>query len=166
VDCPVQFQEREIRDIEIRPAQDLDSIYLARNLRKADRQEVYSAYGWGPLEAVECSRQASRACFVVLYKGDPALIFGVSDILSDPGHGCIWMLGTDAVDKFRKRFVRYSREYLKELCVGYDSVYNYVDERHTESIRWLRSIGANFTHRHPEFGIEKRPFLEFIICAE
>ena len=140
---------------------------MAPNLRQADKDEVKAAYGWGPLEALELSRQASKACFVVLYKDAPALIFGVCDRPQHPGQGCIWMLGTDAVDKFRKRFVRYSREYLADLCAGYDSVMNYVDERHAESIRWLRSLGADFTHRHPSFGIEKRPFLEFkLICAE
>lgn len=167
MDRSVQLEERQILDIEIRPSTGEDSVYLAQHLREADKAEVMASCGSGPLEAVESSRLASKSCFTVLFKGNPALIFGVLDMPDDPKIGCIWMLGTDAVDKFRKRFVRHSSAYLKDVCAGYDLVTNFVDERHVESIRWLKYIGAQFIHRHPQYGVEQRPFLEFIlICAD
>jgi len=167
VDSQVQLKERQIRDIEIRPARAEDSLELALNLRAADCIEVKAAYGWGPLEAVEHSRQQSKAAFTVLYKQVPALMFGIADMPSEPGTGGIWLLGTDEVRHFRKHFVRHSQDYLSELCNGYQIVTNCVDERHRESIRWLRSIGAIFIHRHTHFGVARKPFLEFILkCVE
>jgi hypothetical protein len=167
VDRSIQLEERTIRGVVVRPATDDDSPYLAVHLREQDKAEVMASAGMEPLWAIENSRLHSRATFVVEYEGNPALIFGVSDLEGSPGEGCIWMLGTDDIQKFSRKFLRYSRKYLKELCAPYDLVTNYVDERNTVSIRWLQSLGAVFIHRHESFGVDQLPFLEFIlICAD
>jgi len=165
MDCPVQLQEREIRNIVIRPVEDADSVYLAQHLRMADVEELYAAYGLGPLEALEFSIASSKGTFVAEHRGRPALIFGVQD-LPEEGQGCIWMLGTDAINEFKLSFLRHSGEILHDLCAGFDLVMNYVDARNTASIRWLKAIGATFIVRHEQFGFSNKPFLEFVLCVE
>lgn len=72
------------------------------------------------------------------------------------------MLGSNQIKKHLPEFLRRTPEQFSILHRGYPVLFNYVDERNTASIRWLRWAGAKFIQRHPEMGVENRPFLEFI----
>ena len=39
---------------------------------------------------------------------------------------------------------------------------NYVDERNTTSIRWLKHLGFVLIKRIEDYGVGKKPFYEFV----
>jgi hypothetical protein len=49
---------------------------------------------------------------------------------------------------------------------SYTLIGNVIDERNRVHLRWLKWMGFTFVQRIPEYGVQHRPFLEFIkICA-
>jgi len=77
--------------------------------------------------------------------------------------GTVWLLGTDEIFTHASRdFLRLSKEWLSEVSAPFESVGNLVDARNTVHIRWLEWLGFEFIGVQSEFGVEKRPFLEFI----
>jgi hypothetical protein len=161
---------RELRDpvhpvpeLTVRPSVAADIEPLARNLRRADRDEIAANTGADPVDAIGRGFVASSPCFTVEYKGEPAAMFGVvpSDETTSPRLGSIWLLGTDAIQAFSMDFLRYSHDWLATACKDYDIVGNVVDARNTTHLRWLRWLGFRFLVKHEKYGVEGRAFFEF-----
>ena len=98
--------------------------------------------------------------FTIIDGSTPAGIFGVAPI--EPGVGAIWLLGTDALVRGKWRFLRQSKKWMNHVSDGYDLLFNYVDERNYLHIRWIAWLGFSFIYRHEKYGVEQRPFLEFV----
>ncbi len=73
--------------------------------------------------------------------GVPEIMFGVGDLNILAGVGAPWLLGTDAVEKHGPAFLRRSRNFRDQLLTRYSVLRNFVDDRNTVSIRWLRWLG-------------------------
>lgn len=150
----------------IRPASLADVHYLAPRLRAADVQEIKASHGLDPLSALLASCEVSDQCsvFVDVF-GNPCALFGTAPT-PDLRSASVWLLGTDEISgpTTARDFLRLTRGELDRLHAGgrYRVLYNYVDERNEASIRWLKWAGCVFIARHPEFGVERRPFLEFV----
>jgi hypothetical protein len=79
--------------------------------------------------------------------------------------GDVWLLGTDALATrpLAGQFLRQSRFWLTALHEGCAPIlHNVIDARNTLHIRWLQWLGFTFIKRHEVFGVEGRPFLEFM----
>jgi hypothetical protein len=148
----------------VRPSAARDAIDMAPRLRVEDMAEIAAASGRPPVEALGEGFACSRPCFTVEYNGRPAAMFGVvpSPDTEFPRLGVVWLLGTDAVRVFGRPFLRHSREWLVRACEGYDVVGNFVDERNTAHVRWLKWLGFTFLKRHEHFGRLGLPFMEFV----
>jgi len=144
----------------VRPSLPGDCVYLAKHLREADRNEVQAVLGKCNLEALVFSWSHTEKPYTIVEGETPAGVFGVAP--TEPGVGCIWLLGTDALVRGRWRFLRESRKWLEHVSEGYHLLYNYVDERNTVHIRWIEWLGFTFIARHETYGHEQRPFLEFV----
>lgn len=148
----------------VRPARWDDIPTLAENMRAADVAEIKAASG---LSAEEALQIGVRSGALVGCRPDdtPVMIYGVI-----PGHtpdvGAVWMLATDGLLEFSRQFLRESREAVAKLCEGYRLVYNFTDARNTAHHRWIKWAGFTIIKRHEEFGVEKRPFLEFVRITE
>lgn len=139
-----------------------DAERLVPVLREADRQEAFAASGCTPLVAILKGVEWSSFPLTIMDDQEHvAGIFGVVPFHS--GAGVIWMLGSDALTHapLSWQFIRRSREWCDQLNKQFPILFNIVDERNTVHIRWLKWCGFVFLNRHPEFGHEKRPFLEF-----
>ncbi|MGL5935027.1 MAG: phage protein Gp13 family protein [Cetobacterium sp.] len=138
-----------------------DVTYIGRHMREADRREVYAASGLSQESALEQSVSMSNiACTVV---GDyPAAIFGV--YATSDSEAVVWLLGTDELTSksLKRELLKQSRDYLDRLQEFRPLLFNYVDERNTLHIRWLKWAGCTFIKRHEHWGHEQRPFLEFV----
>ena len=148
--------------IEIVPARASHLRIIAAKMRQADRDEVAASSGKSPLAALSYSFRKSRFCWVALIDGEPEVIFGVGDLNVLAGVGSPWLLGSDAVWKYRRDFLGRSRDWLDQLLRRYSVLRNVVDCRNTASIRWLGWLGFRFSHPFDHRG---NPFMMFEMRA-
>ena len=152
--------KKVVTNLSVRPSIESDCEYLAHNLRRADHNEVKAALGVVSPEALLFSMRNTENPFTIIDGSTPAGIFGVAPI--EPGVGAIWLLGTDALVRGKWRFLRQSKKWMNHVSDGYDLLFNFVDERNVLHIRWIAWLGFSFIYRHEKYGVEQRPFLEFV----
>lgn len=133
---------------------------IAPRMREADRLEIQAASGKTPREALEFSIGRSDIAHTVLFGDEPAAMFGVGYVNIINGIGAPWLLGTDAVERNYRHFLRGSRWWRDRMLERYAVLTNLVDDRNTVSKRWLSWLG--FSLSDPIiFGVEERPFRKF-----
>jgi hypothetical protein len=144
-----------------RPTRVGDVDYLATRLRPEDEAEVRAASGLEPHAALLTSLKHTVDCRVGVDENDvPMCIGGV--VPWDEGRGVIWLLCTPEIMRHRVAFLRDSRAWVAKLQTEFPILTNAVDERNTVHIEWLKWLGFTFIRRIPDYGSERRPFLEFV----
>ncbi|GAA3112829.1 hypothetical protein GCM10010520_66260 [Rhizobium viscosum] len=128
----------EITIIEARPSHIRT---IASRMRAADREEVFAASGRSPLSALCFSYRHSSLAWTALFDGRPEVMWGIGDINILTGIGAPWLLGTDAVEKNFRGFLRISKDWPAQLLSHYRLLRNVVDARNAISIRWLEWLG-------------------------
>ena len=149
-------------DVVVRASEAADVAYLAPRLRESDKLELWAAAHETPEKALADGLAASTTCYTITHKGEPVAMFGVTPAPWRPGCGCGWLLATPGLVEVKTRFLRLSRRFITELLQDYEAIFNFVDERNTASIKWLKWCGAAFG---PSFigGAEGLPFKYFEI---
>ena len=151
----------------VRPSLPGDSDKVAPILRQADKDEIDATVGLDHAVALAYAKQSCLLPLTIVdAQGNPFAMFGVA---VNPGvgrYGHIWLLSSDYLFEVKIPFLRQSKLWQKAIEQPYDIVGNVVDERNTKHIRWLKWLGFKFVCRHPEFGFQKRPFLEFVRITE
>lgn len=144
---------------------------MAPRLRMADLAEIKAHSNTEPLVSLQHGVYFSKPCYTVVFKGQPAAIFGVVPVKSQDfgwdwpkGHphpdGSVWLLGTDAVPMFGRQFLRYSKTWLDELAMRYRVLGNMVDIRNTTHVRWLKWLGFTMLDTI-DYGPQNLPFQRF-----
>ncbi len=142
-----------------------DPAALAPRLRVEDVQEIKSYSGRTPLEALTDGLNESRRCFTVVTDDDEIVaMFGVVPSVREDT-GIVWLLAAPLLKAHSREFIKQSDAWLDKLHERHPILWNYVDKRNKTHIGWLKLIGANFIAEHPEHGLDKVPFLEFIHVA-
>jgi hypothetical protein len=138
-----------------------DAEFIAAHMRGDDVREVAAASGLEPLTAIHRSAEASGILCTIQGR-HPAGVFGVVPV--DAESGVVWLLGTDELvtNPLRREFLKEGRNYLDRLHTFRPLLFNYIDERNTLHVRWLKWMGCTIINRHETFGVERRPFLEFV----
>ena len=147
--------------ITVRPATAADAHYLAPRLREEDRAEGVAMFGMEPLPLLLGGVLGGRA-WVGVMDDNPLGIYGVASSHVEEGVGHPWMVATPSLIKHQISFLKQSPAAVAQLQDGYHTLTNLVDERNTVHIRWLKWCGFSIVRRFPEFGFEKRPFLQFV----
>lgn len=119
---------------------DADIEIVAANMRHADRQECEAMAACGPLEALGKSILLSHEAVVARVGGEPVCIYGLGFGSVTGGMARPWLLGTDAVEWHCLTFLRSNRRVVREWSERFD-LENYVDARHTMSVKWLKWLG-------------------------
>jgi len=146
-----------------RPARYGDVLSMALRLREEDRAELRAASGLSPLDALEHSFAATVNPYVGVDEGDRPVCMG--GVVPFPGcslRGVVWAVATTDVERHRVSFLRRSIPWVKRWQAQFPILTNAVDERNSVHIEWLRWLGFTFIARHPAYGAERRPFLEFV----
>ncbi len=151
----------EIHQVEIVPARLEHVAPIAENMRREDVEEVLAATGRDPLSALQGSFDASVLCWTGTVDGAPACMFGVAPIDILGGVGAPWLLGTDLVPANTAPFLRRNKAYVARMLALFPCLFNYVDARNRQSIRWLKWLGFDFDAAPVPYGIEKLPFFRF-----
>lgn len=135
---------------------------LSNNLRKQDKDEITATGISGLKECLQKSKDVVERSFLVLSKdNEPLCIFGITLLKTDYGRG-IWLLGSNKLLQYKCEFLRCSRIVVSNWVSQYGKLYNFVDCRNTQSIRWLKSLGAVF-YEPVEFGVNREKFMLFMI---
>lgn len=135
--------------IVLRPATDADCIALAAAMRQADRDELAVSSGRSPLEALRLSlRMSSHAVAAEDVGHGIVCMFGVGSLGFLSEEGCVWLLGSDLIEKHWRLFVRLSPRYLRSMLDHYPVLVNAVDARQVKVVRWLGWLG--FSVERPE----------------
>lgn len=145
-------------NIEVVPATLAHALRLAPRMRASDVREIYATDRSTPLTALMDGIDISTLAFTVLRDGEPDVIFGV--VVLSREWGVIWALGTDEIRLWPKTFVRLTRKYVHsfhDLCTN---LYNFVDTRNVDSIRWLHRCGFQYGTLDLHHGADGRPFIQ------
>lgn len=141
-----------------------DAINIAPRLRAEDRAEIIAATGLPPEIVLPLGMTPDRETYVagVIERPDsPEIIFGVDPVPGEPEIGVIWMVSTPVIFDYPQRFAAVSGEMISRLHEMYPLLTNFIDERNTRHIRWLKWLGFKMLRRIEQFGPESRPFIEF-----
>ena len=97
---------------------------------------------------------------VIDQEGEVVCIIGVRNITDSIGQ--VWLLASPRIEKLSIPFLRNSRIVTELFTKDHKLLFNYVDARNKLHIKWLKWCGFTFINKHEKFGIEKRPFYEFV----
>lgn len=133
--------------------------HVAENLRDQDREEVAASSGMAPQSAVAASLMMSTLSYAILDRDNvPVALFGATPHPL-PGVGVAWMLGTDGILREALSIARQTKDYMDRLSAAYPLLWNYIDERNTVSMRWLKWGGFTLHgHRYTDEGHAFRIF--------
>ena len=145
--------------IRVRNAKKEDIEYIAQNMRQCDKDEVWASDHKTPSQAM--SEGLERSIFAcTVENGKPICMFGICPYTVCGDTASVWMLATDDLDKIKRTFVRYSREFIDKMLEYYPKLENMVDARNIKSVRWLKSLGAEIKDEET-YGAEKMKFHYF-----
>ena len=162
-------------DVCVATRADAEYIGDAPDLRAVDREEIFAATGSTPDKIVPMSFDISHECYVLVEDwGDagcsnPVAIFGVGPaapaVVDGIEHkvGTIWLIGRDPVvaPRNRRSFLRLSRPWVDRLGEQYDALCNYVYEKNTAHLEWLKWCGFFIGNPKP-YGPKGVPFCPFV----
>ena len=133
--------------------------FIAENMKQPDVDEVWASSKHTPKEAIVTSMSLSQEVWAGLGDGEPIIIMGVvkQDMLN---RAVPWMLGTDALPLFTRPFLRDAKAMSNRWLDECSFLFNYVDARHTVSVRWLEWMGFEVMEAEP-FGPYNMPFHNF-----
>lgn len=145
----------------VREARVADAVSLAPRLRRADRRECIANTGIAP-EIILPYSVGSPGPTWAFDDGEKCIgLFGLDAVDQNPEFGIVWMVTSDDIRAHRRQLLAESPSWLEALHRTYPLLGNHVDARNTVHIRWLRWLGFSMLRVIPEFGAERRPFIEF-----
>ena len=133
---------------------------IAPRMRDCDVDEVFAASGRGRLSSLLYSLSRSDFAQTLEIDGRPESLFGCGTVNVMGNVGAPWLLGSDALERNARFFLRESRLWIDRMRTHYAVLRNVVDDRNTVSKRWLEWLGFTLSEPHP-YGYERRPFRTF-----
>jgi len=147
----------------LRKATFKDLKYVAKNLREIDKVEAFYQTGQEPLQALQFTYICSKVNMAIADDNDAPI--GLCGVVKG---GVIWMVGTDSLfenKKYRIQLIRKGREWVDNLLKSYKVLYNFVYAENHSAIKWLKALGFTFIKYHKEYGMQGKPFYEFLRIA-
>lgn len=154
------IQFRDVKGVEpLKLKQWID--HLDKNLRQQDRDECSASSFVLPRESMMVGAMVSTHCWVITADDVPVCIFGC--VQYDDTSATMWMLGTDEMNSRRVAFriAAKTKHYCDLMNASHPVLFNYIDERNTASLRWLKWAGFEILDFVPDYGVERRPFYLF-----
>ena len=144
----------------LRLATEDDCIYLAENLREDDYREIKAVTGLPPLLSLLTGLRSSQVPLVICDNNNK--VVAMLGVVPNGLIGSIWMVGTPDLKKISVSFLKNCQDVFTVLKNNFSILHNYVDARNELHIRWLRWMGFSFIKKHKAYGIEQKPFYEFV----
>lgn len=138
-----------INNIEIKKTKLSDIEYVAKNMRLADRKEVFAFSGKKPKEALLLGYEMGEECYTAYHNNIPVIIFGVTSKYNLTRSGVPWMLSTKELKIPSVTILKISKRIVDNMKEIYYDLENYVDARNDVSINWLKWLGFEFDEPKP-----------------
>lgn len=153
-------------DVTMTPATVEDAVAIATRLRPADEAEVRASSGKDPRDILVESVKLSTESWTVRFNGELACIWGVH--LARRSHdgiltgriGAAWLLTTELVERHARTFWRLCLGMLPLIFERWAELYNEIDARHVQALRWAKRLGFRLGPPAP-FGAARLPFHPF-----
>lgn len=102
--------------------------------------------------------EQSLYCFTGFVGNELACIYGLraSSLLSEEAY--LWLITTDAVDRYPFTFVRHSQIVIQDLKNMFPKITGVVEADYKRSIKWLRWLGAKIGPAKDIHGFRLRHF--------
>lgn len=125
----------------IRDATIDDARYIGHHLRRDDLIEIM-AYGDNVSPAILTIESFKYSNYVrcATLNEVPAIIYGMANS-EDDNAGLIWMLSTDDIFKFSRRFILSCNDEVKAMQFHYQRLFNFIHKDNELSKRWLTWMG-------------------------
>lgn len=130
------------------------------HVRQKDADEIYAVGGWTVRECLEWGFDNSLYVSTILMDGEPVAILGVTPYTLTSQIGVPWLIASTKTAEIPVQFLRISRRYVKAIVMQFPRLINYVDERHSEAIRYLEAVGFEVSEPEP-YGHLNLPFRRF-----
>ena len=140
-----------------------DLRYVANNMREMDKLEAFYQSGQEPLQALQFTYICSKVNMAIADDNDQPI--GLCGVVEG---GVIWMVATDKLfenTKYKIQLIRKGRKWVESLLKKYKVLYNFVYAENDSAIKWLKSLGFTFIKYHEEYGMQNKPFYEFLRIA-
>ena len=145
-----------------RPAKVDDVYVLYPKIREVDVEEVKATIGLDIKDGLMASYQTSDETYtMVADDGDLVGMFGLTKT-ADPFISVVWMLCSERLPQYSKSFIKLSKQWVIDQNKKHSILMNYVDARNITSIKWLKHLGFVLIKRIEKFGVDKKPFYEFV----
>lgn len=129
-------------------------------VRQADIDEFLAANGWSPRRVLETGLRTSTFCCAGLINGEVVTVFGVAPASMIGGSGIPWLVGSDALEKYQRTFLRRCGKVVNAMLTVYPYLENYVDARNHVAKAWLHWLGFTLEGPAP-YGVLGLPFHRF-----
>lgn len=124
--------------VELRPTQLSDLGLLLKDMRPLDLAEVRAASGPNVLGTLVHSFKITPTPESAWADGKLLAIRGT---VPTAGGAVIWMLGTNALGRYKGAHTRLAKEYIAQELKVHHMLFNYVHAKNTPSVRWLERLG-------------------------
>ena len=114
---------------------------VSGRMRQSDQDEIMASSGITPFQALHDGFLRSAYCWTALTDNEPCAMFGVVRESPISNKGIPWLLATDQMRLNKKRFLIDGVKYMRLILEIFPDLYNFVDTRNKESIRWLKWLG-------------------------
>ncbi|TCD18172.1 hypothetical protein E0D81_12685 [Lelliottia amnigena] len=147
-------------NVQIIPATQAHIEEILPNVRQADIAEFMAINGWDARRVLETGLKTSTFSAAGLINGKVVTIFGVAPKSMVGGAGIPWLVGTDALEKYQRTFLRRCGKVVNAMLTVYPYLENYVDARNRTARVWLHWLGFKIEEPKP-FGVHGLPFHRF-----
>jgi hypothetical protein len=114
---------------------------VCEHVRQKDADEIYAGGGWTVRECLEWGFDNSLYVSTLLMDGEPVAILGVTPYMLLSEIGVPWMIASTRVKQIPVQFLRISRRFVRAILMQFPRLINYVDDRHSEAIKYLTAVG-------------------------
>ncbi len=115
-----------------------------------DIEECLLAANMTPFESISSQIGANNNTKVALINNKPVAFFGAAELNWFLKSASPWLLTTTHISKFKKTFLRATKQYFPEYFGKYSYLENYTLDKNIWSIRWLGWAGFQI-HPPQEF---------------
>lgn len=148
------------KDPFVRPAEVEDALSFAPYVRRIDKLEIKYSHDIEPTKALLTAFTLPNAKNFSIVDDDGFIyaMFGVSDDPTDKRCGVAWLLSSEKLKKFPRRFYIESRYWIAILQNNYEYIYNYVYGRNWLTLKWLQLCGFKAL-KQTKIGKQKKNFI-------
>lgn len=146
--------------ITVRQMTPADVPAIAAMARQADIEEMRDGAGVTVADALDLGLRTSLRASVIMAGDKPVAAFGDASGGLFTGVGVPWLISTVHVEQHARGFLRVCRPLVQDMLNRHSMLMNYVDDRNTAAIRWLRWLGFEM-HEPIAAGVRGLPFRKF-----